>query len=183
MLQKAGILQPQKRPSGKGDNDSYPSRKKSFSTLLRRTLKVPWALVLSFEKRGKLRQATRARNRGMIVVCDRYPQSQVMGFGDGPLLSHWHNHPWKINRILAQWEATPYRMAELYPPDLVIKLHVTPEIGLQRKADASIEEYKRRVEAVKRLQYPPFTKVVEVDANQIFDNVLLRVKHVLWDEV
>jgi thymidylate kinase len=106
-----------------------------------------------------------------------------MGFGDGPLLSHWHDHPWKIKRILAQWEATSYRLAELYPPDLVIKLHVTPEMGLQRKeGDADIEEYKRRVEAVKRLRYPPFTKVVDVDANQAFDEVLLRVKHSLWDE-
>jgi thymidylate kinase len=181
MLQKAGLLR--RQPGEKSGDNNRPNGGKNLSASLRLALKVPWALVLSLEKRSKLHRVTRARNRGMIVVCDRYPQSQVMGFGDGPLLSHWYNHPWKIKRFLAQWEATPYRMAELYPPDLVIKLHVTPEIALQRKADVDIEEYKRRVDAVKRLRYPPFTKVVDVDANQVFDEVLLRVKHFLWDEV
>jgi hypothetical protein len=84
-----------------------------------------WALALAYEKRIKLRKATRARNRGMIVICDRFPQDQVMGFNDGPLLSHWLNHRSGLLRALARWERIPYRSARLYPPDLVIKLHVT----------------------------------------------------------
>jgi thymidylate kinase len=182
MLQKVGMLRRQPGEKSGGDNNRINGGK-NFSISLRLALKVPWALVLSLEKRSKLRRATRARNRGMIVICDRYPQNQVMGFGDGPLLSHWYNHPWKIKRILAQWEAMPYRMAELYPPDLVIKLHVTPEIALQRKADVDVKEYKKRVAAVKQLRYSSFTRLVEIDANQVFDEVLLQVKHSLWNEV
>ena len=48
-----------------------------------------WAVVLAWEKRAKLRRAVRARNRGMIVICDRFPQTQVMGYNDGPLLAPW----------------------------------------------------------------------------------------------
>ncbi|HXV62817.1 MAG TPA: hypothetical protein VEK15_19115, partial [Vicinamibacteria bacterium] len=71
-----------------------------------------WALVLAWEKRRKLRSAWRARNRGLIVLCDRYPQNQVLGFNDGPLLSEWRTHPSRILRSLAKWEATPYEWAE-----------------------------------------------------------------------
>ncbi|ADJ29594.1 hypothetical protein [Nitrosococcus watsonii] len=181
-LQKLGLLQ-KKQPAGTRGDDNRLSRGRSLLALVRPALKVPWALALALEKRGKLRRITKARNKGMIVVCDRYPQSQVMGFGDGPLLNHWRNHPWKIKRILAAWEAIPYQKAELYPPDLIIKLQVTPETALQRKGEMDIEECKRRVEAVKRLQYPPFTKVADVDANQIFDDVLLQVKRYIWEEV
>ncbi|HEV8479269.1 MAG TPA: hypothetical protein VGR66_00620, partial [Candidatus Eisenbacteria bacterium] len=47
------------------------------------TAKAIWALVLAFEKRRRLTQVWRARNRGQIVFCDRYPQHQIMGFTDG----------------------------------------------------------------------------------------------------
>ena len=47
--------------------------------------RVPWALFLAMEKRKKLKRLWRARNRGMIVLCDRFPQNQIKGFNDGPL--------------------------------------------------------------------------------------------------
>ena len=144
---------------------------------------VPWALTLALEKRNNLRKATRARNRGMTVICDRYPQNQVMGFNDGPLLNHWLNHRLGLLRSIGRWESTPYRWAETYLPDLVLKLRVTPEVAVQRTQAMSIEEHRRRVNAIKSFRYPPPTKIVEIDADEPLDRVLLKVKHFVWQEL
>jgi len=62
-----------------------------------------WSLALAIEKRRKLRAAWRARNLGMVVLTDRYPQAQIAGFNDGPLLAHWADHPSGWRRRLARW--------------------------------------------------------------------------------
>ena len=51
--------------------------------------KVLWALALAREKRRRLQRAFDARHRGMLVICDRYPQAQRPGINDGPLLHRW----------------------------------------------------------------------------------------------
>ena len=156
----------------------------SWGQRLKVLAKVPWALVLAYEKRRKLQRAWRARNLGMVVICDRYPQCQVMGFNDGPLLSHWLDHPSRLLRTVAQWEFTPYRRSEIYPPDLVIKLDVSPEIAIRRKPyDSSIEKIHLRVDAIKSLRYPTSTEVVTIDADELADQVLLKVKRVIWERI
>src|SRR2546430_9930781 len=34
-------------------------------------------------------RSRRARNLGMVVVCDRFLQTQFTDFNDGPAFSHW----------------------------------------------------------------------------------------------
>jgi hypothetical protein len=150
---------------------------------LRAAARVPWALALSCEKRGKLRRMIRARNRGMIVICDRFAQAQVPGFNDGPLLAHWRKHSWRICRALAAWEAKPYAEVALDPPDLVIKLRVSPEVALMRRPEMSLEEVRRRVWAVRSLQFPVTTKVVELNADVSLEEVALAAKRLVWDEI
>ena len=60
------------------------THKKSLVSQLYRLL---WTISLTYEKQNKLKQAYQARDRGIIVICDRYPQSQILGFNDGPLLT------------------------------------------------------------------------------------------------
>jgi hypothetical protein len=151
--------------------------------LLRKIARVPWALVLAYEKCGKLRKATQARNRGMIVIGDRYPQNQIMGFNDGPLLSRWLDHPSWLLRKLADWESTPYRWAEQNAPDIIIKLDVSPEVALVRKADADILEYRRRVAAIQSFDYPATTKVVLINADEPLEDVLIKAKRSIWEEL
>lgn len=172
--------------ANRDDSNSSDKEKKvsvdANDPLLRVIARVPWALVLAYEKCNKIRQATKARNRGMIVICDRYPQNQIMGFNDGPLLSRWLNHNSWFLRTLADWESTPYRWAEINLPDIVIKLEVTPEVALERKQDAGIEEYRRRADAIKSFTYPPVTKVVRINADLPLEEVLMQAKNSIWEE-
>ncbi|NIX78089.1 hypothetical protein [Microvirga terricola] len=150
---------------------------------LRAAALIPWALTLSLEKRGKLRRMTRARNRGMIVVCDRFAQADIPGFNDGPLLAHWRRSRWRICRALAVWEAKPYADAKLDPPDLVIKLNVTPEVALGRRPEMSLEEIRRRVQAVQSFRFQEPARVVEIGTDVPLDEVALAAKRLVWDEI
>ena len=142
-----------------------------------------WALVLALEKRSKMRASVKARNRGMIVICDRYPQVQTMGFNDGPLLSPWIECRSSLKRRLARWEFETYRRLTLTPPDLVVKLDVTPEASTSRSPETAAWEVKRRRVAVRRIDYGPSSETLEVDATQPLADVLLEVKAAIWAQL
>ncbi len=150
---------------------------------LRMLAKALWALTLSLEKRSKLRQATAARQRGMVVICDRYPQNQTMGFNDGPLLNAWQQHSSRLLRGLARWEGAPYRAAEKYPPDMVVKLHLTAEIAVSRKPEMSLEECRRRIAVIEGLTYPAATQTLSLDATEPLETVLCKLKNSIWSKL
>jgi thymidylate kinase len=142
-----------------------------------------WALVLAREKAGRLRTAERARQRGLVVVCDRYPQSQVLGFNDGPLLSPWLESPVRWKSRLARYEFGVYQSASRLAPDLAVKLDIRPELAVQRKPDMALAECARRRAAVATLDWGPRCRHVVIDAEQPLEQVLLEVKRAIWAEL
>jgi len=144
---------------------------------------IVWALALALEKRKKLRTAWRARDAGIVVLADRYPQARVLGFNDGPLLGHFAHHRNPLVRWLARLEAAPYLAAEQYPPDLVVKLHVTPRMAVQRKPDTTTREVERRLTVLGKLAYPFPTEVVDVDADRPLGVVRRDLYQVVWDQI
>lgn len=145
--------------------------------------KALWALTLAFEKRKKLSSAWKAKNQGKVVICDRYPQNQVMGFNDGPLLSNWIKHRFQWLQILARWEQTPYHQAQIMPPDLVIKLVVSLQVAQQRRPDMSLKNIRRRVNVVQNLVFPSTTKIENINADESLDEVILKIKHIIWSNL
>lgn len=136
--------------------------------------KVIWALVLAFEKKNKLKRVWKAKARGMIVICDRYPQREVVGINDGPLLFSWINSKKKIKRSLAEWEMQVYKLAESYKPDILIKLIVEPEIAIMRKPHEDLNNIKQKTEIIKKINIPA-KKIVVIDANKPLERVLENV--------
>ncbi|HEX7336552.1 MAG TPA: hypothetical protein VF252_05020 [Gemmatimonadales bacterium] len=143
--------------------------------------RILWSWSVVREKQSRLRQAQAARNHGWVVIGDRYPQAQIMGLGDGPLLSQWERHPWAWLRGAARRELEAYRAMERITPDLVIKLNVTPEVSARRKQDVSLDSLARRVDVVKRVQFPAGVRIEQVNADQPLEQVLLQVKRAVWE--
>jgi len=137
-----------------------------------------WAMVVAREKRNKLLTARRGADRGMVVLTDRYPQNEIIGFNDGPLLARLTAVPLWLRRR----EAAVYALAHRLPPDLVIKLTVTPETAAQREPDMNPEVIRQRIGELKRLAFPG-ARVVCVDAEQPLAEVIRRVKHEIWQEL
>ena len=134
-----------------------------------------WATVVAWEKRSKLLAAHRGARRGLVVITDRYPQNQICKFNDGPLLTRL---TWAPSWL--RWgEAGVYRLAERLPPDLVIKLIVTPETAARREPAMDLEVIRERIPAVPQLRFSG-ARVVSIDAEQPLDDVIAAVKREIW---
>jgi len=138
-----------------------------------------WVLALSRERHARFRQARRARDKGMVVICDRFPQSQFPGLNDGPWLSHWLDHPSWIRRAVARKERAAFWLAERCAPDLVVKLHVPLETALTRRPDVPRAQLTAKLHQLKQLAYPWARRVVDIDAGQSLERVLFDVKRVV----
>ena len=86
------------RVGGKGVGHAvekeYKDKKKkvSFKSRVYSLCKIIWAVTLASEKKGKFRDMAKARNNGMLVLTDRYPQTNMPGCSDGPLLHRYKAH-------------------------------------------------------------------------------------------
>jgi hypothetical protein len=136
---------------------------------------IVWAAVVAHEKRGKLIAARRGASRGLFVITDRYPQNEIDGFNDGPLLTRLAWAPtW-----LRQWEAATYALAQRLPPDLVIKLIVTPETVARREPEMDSTVVTARIEAIPQLTFSA-AHCVSVNAEQPLADVVAAVKRKIW---
>lgn len=143
--------------------------------LLYSLLLTVWAVAVAVDKRKKLVAARRGTSRGLVVLADRYPQNQILGFNDGPLLTRLTAVP----RWLRRFEASAYALARRLPPDLVIKLVVTAETAARREPDMDPAVIRERIVALQRLDFPG-ARVVCVDAEQSLAEVIRAVKHEIW---
>ena len=143
--------------------------------------KLLWVLALSRERRRWAQGVRQARSLGMIVLSDRLPQSQFAGLNDGPRLGHWIESTSWLRRTVARREQAAFRLAELVPPDLVIRLHVPVDIAARRKPDTPLDQLQRKVEIVGHLTFPSTSRVAEVNAAQTIDRVLAEVKQAIWE--
>ena len=155
----------------------------TLSGALPSVARVVWLLSLLRERRSRARAARRAKGLGMIVISDRFPQSQFPGGNDGPRIAPWLEHgPWWV-RAAARRERTTFRQVDLSPPDLVIKLNVRPEVALQRKPETPADQVRHGIDVIRGLRFPPTTRVVDVDAEQPLDHVVLQAKRAVWESI
>jgi thymidylate kinase len=139
------------------------------------TLLSIWATVAAIEKRIKLSSAHRGARRGLIVVTDRYPQNEIAGFNEGPLMPRLTGVP----RWLQRFESRAYSLAQRLPPDLVIKLIVPPEVCARREPDMDQAVIMQRIAAIPRLTFSG-ARVVSIDAQQPLAEVIRAVRKEVW---
>ena len=139
------------------------------------------ALLVANEKRANLKRMRAAKQKRMLVICDRFPQNQIMGYNDGPLLHHLFQSPNWIFKGLSRLEANEYRKAEANPPDLLIKLIADASIVEQRKpGETLLEKLEAKIEGIKQLQMNGECTVLTIDASQSLQDVLYQVREAIW---
>ena len=138
-------------------------------------LMLVWAAAVAAEKRLKLRAAHRAARRGLVVIADRYPQDEDLGYSDGPLLPRLTRAP----RWLRLFEARSYALARRLPPDLVIALEVSPETAARREPAMQAAAVRLRIEGLGRLAFPG-ARLVRVSAEQPFSEEIRTIKREIW---
>lgn len=127
--------------------------------------------------RHKLRQMQLARNlatAGRVVILDRLPQMQHLGINDGMRLQSGDSFGWAARLERAFFE----QMASL-PPDLVIRLDISPDAALARKPDHDYDTLARKSGIVASLTFPG-TQLIAIDASQPVETVMRIAKQAVW---
>lgn len=160
---------------------STSEEKISIKARLYSIAKIIWAYTLAIEKKSKLKEITKARNNGMLVLVDRYPQIEIQGCSDGPLLGRYHNDSNGLLRSVAEKELSIYKLAYDNPPDLTVKLMVPTEVAIQRKPEMTKEEIERKKNAVMQMNISRKSIVVDttVSKNESFGKVMAAI----WKEI
>ena len=151
--------------------------------VLRTCERVLWAVSLALEKRARVRAAARARARGKIVVTDRYPQANIEGYNDGPLLGDLAGSRWWPLRALSRWERSGYLPEQIAQPDVVLELIGSPRVLHERRPEMSMEAIIRKQEGILAIVFAPHVRVVRLDANasaqQVVTSAMVAVGAVL----
>lgn len=163
-----------KRNDNKKNNDKYYDENPSI-------LKVIWALVLAVEKRNKIRCIWEAKAKGMIVICDRYPQIQYKGINDGPLLYGWINKN-GLKKKIALWEMNIYKMTNTFIPDLLIKMIVDNETAKTRKPKDNPIDIEKKVKLINGLNIPAVSTQV-IDSTKTLEEVISDVYKIVSREI
>lgn len=157
----------------------YAEKKKvSFKSLLYSIAKVLWAVTLAKEKKSKQKQMVKARNNGLLVLTDRYPQSNMPGASDGPLLSRYQNGNGLMKRI-SNWEQKIYEKFSVNAPDLTIKLMVPTEVAIARKPEMTVEEIENKKSIVMSMDISEHTAVI--DTSRPFEITRGEVMKEIWE--
>lgn len=172
-----------RRVGGKGVGHAvvkeYAEKKKvSLKSRLYSAAKVLWAVTLAGEKKAKQRQMVKARNNGLLVLTDRYPQSDMPGASDGPLLSRYLEGRGLLKRI-GEWERRIYESFSVNGPDLAVKLVVPTEVAIARKPEMTAEEIDNKRSIIMGMRISDHTAVI--DTSRPFEITRGEVMKAIWD--
>jgi len=123
------------------------------------------ALVIygfSLLRRRRFRRVLSLRRKGVTVITDRYPQTDVPGFYDGPGLSAARSGS-SIVAWLAARELRMYEWMASYRPTLVLRLSIDAETAHARKPDHDIALLRQKVAATPLLRFAG-APIVDLDS-------------------
>ena len=163
------------RPSGRGRAPKSPLPRNRAADAVR-------GLARALATRRRLTAAWQARNGGMLVISDGFPEARAED-DDGPRLTRFATHGLGLLRALARWEAVPYRWAERQLPDLVVRLRGETALSLVRTAEPGAAQVASIADATERPWLGRPAVVVDIDANRPYEEVRRDVARAIWAQL
>ena len=134
-----------------------------------------WAISLAIEKRNKLRNVAKWRRNGKIILCDRYPQVDVNGYNDGPLLARLSTSRFRFIRAIADWERRCYGQANIFAPDVAFRLFVNIDELARRRPKTKMEIARMKQDGIWKVRFPSTTRVVDLNCDRPIEDVIREV--------
>ena len=125
--------------------------------------------IFTVRRVRRFRRMLALREKGLIVITDRFPQLELKAF-DGPQLSveaeggsmvHW----------FARREQADFEWMTSHIPDLVIRLNVDIDTAMERKPDHDRESLSRKIDIMPKLTYQG-APIVDIDTSQPLEKVV-----------
>lgn len=141
-----------------------------------------WLLVaLARDRYLAIRRVRRIATNGELVVCDRWPLPQL-SLMDTPRI-HRNLRPGNDGRWLRALSALELRYYRaMTPPDALIALLVDPDVAVARKAEEPADFVRDRWIELWKVDWDELGAHV-VDAGESKEEVLARLKSLVWSEV
>lgn len=149
----------------------------SFQRQIRLLFRNVLAVLLAIEKGRKVRFAVRARNRGSIVVTDRFPQLKYSGINDGPMLDR------ETSKLWSQWELSLLRRVNKIQPDLVIRLRVSADVVRFRAEGFDLERFHLKSKVFDDVELWPRATRIEANADDTLENLRRVVMSSIWSNL
>ena len=117
----------------------------------------------------------------MVVLVDRYPQTNIPDVSDGPLLTRYLKKKKGFLYLIAKWELKIYRSAAMNAPDLTVKLVVPAEVAISRKPEMTVEEIESKKKAVMDMDLRNASCIVDtsVEKKVSFSKVMDEIWRIL----
>lgn len=148
------------------------TNKNRFSKLLRKLTGRFYQILIARQKCEMLQLAKRLSKQGSMIICDRFPQKDILSFNDGPKLQ-------KTGGFYAKLEMKLFNRITNPGADLVFRLNVSPEIAAKRKPEHDYDSIIQKCNNLGKMQFSN-SIMIDVDANQSYDVVLLELKREIW---
>ncbi|MCH2203368.1 MAG: hypothetical protein MK102_15470 [Fuerstiella sp.] len=140
--------------------------------------------MIAYDQWSLLRRCSRRAARGMVVLCDRYPATNMGGM-DGPRLNPdvFGDKP-SLRRWIARLEQRLY--ANMPKPDVILFVTVPPDVAVQRNAIRDKRGPRESEESI-RFRHERMAdydvanaRVVRIDSSQPLDATVVAVKNEIW---
>jgi ABC-type dipeptide/oligopeptide/nickel transport system ATPase component len=132
-------------------------------------LAARYAMRRSRKRRARFDSLLERRREGVTIVTDRYPQLEVPGLHDGPILAGKPSTAAVAE--LQQRERALYAGMAIWVPTLVIRLNVDVDTVMERKPDHPRALIERKVATVPLLRFNG-APIVDLDATMPYEEEL-----------
>lgn len=147
----------------------------------RRTWNTIWAVSVLIERRQKMMRVVKAKKRGFVVICDRYPQNTVAGYNDGPLLQAPDAFS-KDRSLLSRLESSFFNKLEArFAPDLVIRLHAEPETINLRRPEMGVLNIRQKQNDIMSVNF--HSPTVNICSDYSYSEVYSKSISNIWDYI
>jgi thymidylate kinase len=146
---------------------------KLMSRITRKILSHYFFIFLIRKKVQMLNLGQKLKTRGSVVICDRFPQMKIDGINDGMILQK------DKNSQSAMLEKNLFSQTIPLEADLVFKLIVSPEVAILRKPEHNFNMISHKCHLLNQISFS-HSKLVEIDADQAYPDVLLQLKREIW---
>jgi thymidylate kinase len=133
---------------------------------------LPALVITGFllRRRRRFARMLALRERGIIVVADRFPQTSVRGAYDGPIFPDPARGSALVMR-LARFEHDTFEAMTRCVPDLILRLNVDIDTAVARKPDHRRAALQRKILVTPQLTYRG-APIVDIDAAQPMADVM-----------
>lgn len=134
-------------------------------------------LSLAGRKGREIARAEQLVSEGLVVVADRFPHPTEFEL-DGPSIRCGEADPewrrWLARRERSRFDAMRGR------PDLLVRLHIAPELAHARKRDHRLDRIQKKSEALERASFGA-ARVLDVDATRPAHQIAAEVRRAVWE--